>query len=432
MQKSIWQYELPRLWLWLGAGAFVGLVSGYFWFGVTLGLSVVIVRHLRNLSRFSNWVGDAKRHYPPDASGGWEELFVQMFKAEEQHRSRKRRLAKIVSEFRASTEALPDGGVVLDSHKQIVWFNDAARQLLGLQNKTDIGQPIQNLIRHPSFITYVSSGQYTQWCDISAPRNINQTLAIRLIPYGDEQHLLIARDVSELKRTEQMRRDFVANASHELRTPLTVLKGYLDLMQGDSKELGTWAQPVEEMHAQAQRMENVIADLLKLARLEAQAGRGAVESLNVAALLQPLISEAQGLSSKLHPQQTPHHIRLVCDNTVQYDGVRHELESALGNLIFNAVYYTPAGGEITVRVTPVTGALHIAVQDSGIGIDAKHLPRLTERFYRVDAARSRESGGTGLGLAIVKHALENHGGHLDVSSVLGQGSTFTAVLPFSN
>jgi two-component system phosphate regulon sensor histidine kinase PhoR len=262
--------------------------------------------------------------------------------------------------------------------------------------------------------------------EASSPVNADTILNFRLIPYGNGQRLLIVRDVSERRRLETARRDFVANASHELRTPLTVLRGYLDLIEPDAREgrpLAAWRQPFHEMRVQATRMETLIADLLKLARLESEVVLSRQDLLDVPAMIQRVAEEARALS------QSRHRIDLDVQKDIRLFGRESEMQSIFTNLVANAVQYTPDGGIVNLRWWADEQGAHFSVADSGIGIAEKDLPRLTERFYRVDVSRSRASGGTGLGLSIVKHALEHHEGRLQVESEPGVGSTFTCHFP---
>ncbi|OHE83559.1 MAG: phosphate regulon sensor histidine kinase PhoR, partial [Lysobacterales bacterium RIFOXYA1_FULL_69_10] len=335
-------------------------------------------------------------------------------------RGRKRRLLEMLRAYRAAAAALPDAIVVVDRNTQrIVWFSEAAGPLLGLGYPDDIGAPIVARLQPLPLAGWMATGRNAEPLEVASPLNPGTTLSLRLIPYSESLWLLVARDVSRLLQLEQMRRDFVANVSHELRTPLTVVHGYLDML--DPTDHPEWAPMVAEMQRQSQRMTQLVEDLLMLSRLESQDSLPAEEQVSIAPMLGTLRREAMALS------QGRHEVTVQDDAGVDLFGSNKELHSAFSNLVSNAVRYTPAGGTITVRFRREGRGVALEVVDSGYGIPASHLPRLTERFYRVSNSRSRESGGTGLGLAIVKHVLNLHQAHLEVSSEVGHGSTFACV-----
>lgn len=405
-------------------GFLIGGLFGHWLLGVGLGLALYLLMHLRYLAALRKWFQAPKQTELPEPGGIWGEVFESLLTLQKRNRKRKKRLAAIVSEFQASTEALPDGAVVLGERGEIVWFNTAGRTLLGLRSPQDFGQRVANLVRHPAFTAYFTNGDYSSEVEAPSPINIAVLLSYRIIPYGNGQRLLVVRDISDLRRLDTIRRDFVANASHELRTPLTVLRGYLDMMSGDvGGPLKPWAGPIGEMRAQAQRMEALIADLLKLARLEAEGQQARLDVLDVPAMLHRIVEDARALSNGQHVFETD------IAPGAQLLGRDVELQSLFTNLIANACQYTPAEGIIRVRWWCDADGANFQVADTGIGISEKDLPRLTERFYRVDVGRSRASGGTGLGLSIVKHALERHEARLKIESELGVGSTFTCHFP---
>ncbi|MES2684502.1 MAG: phosphate regulon sensor histidine kinase PhoR [Pseudomonadota bacterium] len=405
-------------------GLLLGALFGHWLLGVGLGLALYLVMHLRYLAALRKWFSAPKLVELPEPGGIWGEVFESLLTLQKRNRKRKKRLAAIVSEFQASTEALPDGAVVLSVRGEILWFNTAGRTLLGLRSPQDFGQRVANLVRHPAFTAYFTNGDYTSEVEAPSPINTAVLLSYRIIPYGNGQRLLVVRDVSDLRRLDTIRRDFVANASHELRTPLTVLRGYLDMMGDDAAgPLKPWAAPLAEMRAQAQRMEALIADLLKLARLEADGQQARLDVLDVPTMLLRIVEDAKAVSKGQHRFETE------IAPEVQLLGRDVELQSLFSNLISNACQYTPVGGIIRVRWWADAEGAHYSVADTGIGISEDDLPRLTERFYRVDVGRSRASGGTGLGLSIVKHALERHEARLKIDSEVGVGSTFTCHFP---
>ena len=320
---------------------------------------------------------------------------------------------------------MPDGSLVLDGEFRIMWFNIAAEQMLRLSTNRDLGQPVANLVRSPRLAEYLAKGQFEDPIVLRSPIDEARSLSVRLIPYGSNQYLALFRDVTRMQRLQAMRRDFVANASHELRSPLTVLAGYLEGLVEDSGLAQEWREPVSEMQRQCRRMSTLVNDLLELSRLETEEQDPArTEEVDVARLVQRIVHEAELQDGE------EHRFSLLDLATVRLIGVEHELHSAFGNLVINAMRYTGRGGKIDVAWRQKEdGCVVFEVSDDGIGIEARHLPFITQRFYRVESARSRSRDGTGLGLAIVKHVLQRHGGRLEVSSVLGKGSTFRCIFP---
>ena len=418
--------ELLLVALKVAFAALLGTWIGYPWQTIGVVLVVMLVLNLRHLTILRRWLVTPKLIELPMPGGPWGEVYDGLLNLQKRNRKRKRRLAAMLAEFQASTEALPDGAVVLGPNGEIVWFNQAAQALLGLRLQQDLGLRIANLVRKPAFTEYFTAGDYSGEVEAGSPVNASVMLSFRVIPYGNGQRLLIVRDVSELRRVETARRDFVANASHELRTPLTVLRGYLDVMEPEARTQGTlelWAAPLHEMRNQAARMESLIHDLLKLARLESDVIQTRQDLLDVPRMLARTQEEARTLS------KGEHRFEFDIQQDLRLYGRESETQSIFTNLITNAVLYTPACGIISVRWWGDDQGANFRVADSGIGIAEKDLQRVTERFYRVDVARSRASGGTGLGLSIVKHALEHHEGRLTIESELGVGSTFTCHFP---
>jgi two-component system phosphate regulon sensor histidine kinase PhoR len=314
--------------------------------------------------------------------------------------------------------------VVLGAANDIEWWNDAATRVLGLRYPQDTGQPITNLVRHPDFHQLLEGEDFSRTAQFPAPSRDNVMLAVSIIPYGNNQRLMVARDITRLHLLEQMRRDFIANVSHELRTPLTVIMGYVETLQdGDDECARQWARELQAMQQQSSRMQHIVSDLLLLSRLETDQGRREEQEVDVPAMLEMLREDALVLS------QGKHTIALEAERALWLKGSRNELRSAFSNLIYNAVRYTPDGGPIDIRWYRDDAGAHFEVQDTGIGVAPQHIPRLTERFYRVDVGRSREMGGTGLGLAIVKHVLMRHDAELRVESEVGKGSTFAFDFP---
>jgi len=420
-----WLSELAMLGLTLTLAIIGGLLVGSMGWFLAAALGLVLGRHLLELWRLDHWLNRSRRRHPHQSWGAWGEALESIYQLQRRYYRRKKKLARVINEFRESTSAMPDGTIVLDDEWRIKWFNDAARRFLNLTPSRDIGQSILNLVRAPAFKQYVRSAQFDGPVNFASPVDDSRTLTARLIAYGSGQYLLLLRDVTRLLRLEAMRRDFVANASHELRSPITVLSGYLETLS-EAPELGSeWALPLREMQAQCRRMTNLINDLLELSRLETDETEASeATEVEVARLLDRIVQYA----AVEYAQQ--HHIETRIDPDLVLLGVENELHSAFSNLLINALRYTDPGGRIVVRWgLDETRAAYFEVEDEGIGIEEKHLPFITQRFYRVDSSHSRKIGGTGLGLAIVKHVLQRHGAKLEVRSEPGKGSIFTCRFP---
>ncbi|MEO7325812.1 MAG: phosphate regulon sensor histidine kinase PhoR [Dokdonella sp.] len=360
-----------------------------------------------------------RQHLPAsDGSGIWDEIQNLVRRRQRAARDDKRHLLRQLRAFRDAAAAMPDAVVALDLDRRIEWFNTAAGHLLGLKYPQDIGGHLTNIVRAPRFAEWLRADAAEPLSDLASPIDENLRLGLRLIRYADDRALLVARDVSQLVRLEQVRRDFVANVSHELRTPLTVVHGYLDMIEPE--QIPEYEPILHELRNQSRRMTQIVEDLLTLSRLEAQNDLP-LERVSLRSLLEALRREAVALSHGQHEIVTELH------GHHDLSGSTKELHSAFSNLVTNAVRYTPAGGRVTLRWESGDDTARLSVMDTGQGISPQHLPRLTERFYRVSTSRSRDTGGTGLGLSIVKHVLQLHHAHLDISSELGVGSTFACV-----
>ena len=426
---SPWSKEIWRLIGLTGLALIIGFISNQILVCLLITSVGYIIWHINNIKRLEKWLNKPGKTNPPQSSGIWDEIFDRIYHLQKQNRSRKKKLAKYITRFRESTAAMPDATVVLNRYDQIEWINKAAQETMGLQPAKDIGQHLSNLIRHPGFIRYITRKDYDSPVELPSSTNEQQILSIRIIPYGQDQRLLIARDVTRLKQLEQMRRDFISNISHELRTPLTVIHGYLESMQDEAGDsLQDWQENIEMMRRQSSRMQHIVDDLLMLSRLENEETKQAArEEVAVPNLLQMIKDEAMALGAEKHQNFT-----LECDDELGIFGVQNELYSCFSNLAFNAVRYTPVAGSVTMRWYQDQDGAHFEVQDTGIGIPPQHIPRLTERFFRVDVGRSRDIGGTGLGLAIVKHILERHNASLNITSQVNHGSTFRCNFPAEN
>ena len=420
---SMWTFALARLAGILMSGLLLGLMIGPVWLWLLASVCLCVGWQLLNLYRLDRWLRLRSQIEAPNLGGIWGDVIGQIVRLHRRKQYHKQRLVQLYRELRRSTAALPDGVIILSSQHDIVWFNRQAARLLGLKRPTDIGLRIDNLLRSPEFVRYLHGDDYAMPLVIRPPVHAELHLALQLVPYGVGQSLLLVRDVTRQMRLESTRKDFVANASHELRTPLTVISGYLDTLADDSSIDDAWAGPIRDMRTQAQRMNTIIEHLLELSSLESTDGAAAHEPIDVPRLLERLHRDA------LAGGDRPHQVFLDLESQDGLYGSVQEIESAFTNLLVNGLKYTPSEGTVRMRWwTDVEGG-YLSVIDSGIGIPAEHIPRLTERFYRVDPGRSRDCGGSGLGLAIVKHALQRHGGWLDVQSVEGRGSTFTCHFP---
>ena len=407
------------------AAVVLGEKSGYL--TAIAGLLVLIGLHVYYLRKVMGWLATEGREPDiaelPAGYGAWAGVFLALRQRERRERNQHAELERVLHRFMQATSALPDGIVILDASDRVEWCNARASEHFNLNVERDRGFFVSNLIRRPSFTDYLARTDTAEPL-ILTDETSGLVLSVQVLPFQDSRRIVLSRDISQLRRVEAMRQDFIANVSHELRTPLTVVAGFLEHM-ADTPDM----QPAERtrietlMLEQSRRMRRLIDDLLTLSKLETQEAPTLTETFRVKGLVNEAVSEARVLSAGRHS--------IGVDDIAEAEihGAREELGSALENLLSNAVRYTPQGGKIEVSAALDADALRLSVSDTGPGIAAEHIPRLTERFYRVDKSRSRETGGTGLGLAIVKHVLVRHGGHLDIVSEPDRGSTFTMVLP---
>lgn len=411
-------WALPCLILWAAAGpvAAVLLFAG--------GLLVYSLWHYRHIAELRRWLQDPKPEAVPQGWGIWDEVFADLYRMLRRQSQSQSRLTATLHDFQQASAAMPDGMVILDAADRIEWCNPRAEEHLGLDRLRDTGQQITYLVRQPRFSEYLHAQSFGEPLVLRQSRGRDFILSVQLVPYGDRQKLVISRDITDLERVETMRRDFIANVSHELRTPLTVLGGFLETISDIKAEDGALIRrSLPLMMDQARRMQHLVEDLLTLSRLESSTAPHREQPVNVPNLVRSLYQDACALSGGRHRIT----LDLATDDWI--NGAEEELRSAFTNLISNAVGYTPERGEITIAWRRTGDSAVFSVRDTGIGIEAHHIPRLTERFYRVDRSRSRETGGTGLGLAIVKHVLSRHKAHLDIVSEPGRGSTFSAEFP---
>jgi two-component system phosphate regulon sensor histidine kinase PhoR len=388
-------------------------------------LLALLFHHLFNLSALYRWLQNARPENTPVGSGAWEYVFSHLLRMLKRHKQSEVRLSEALSRFQLAGAALPDAVVILGDGDRIEWFNPKAEDYFGLDKERDLGQQITYILRQPQFVEHLSSGQVGESLVLRVSREQGEiVLSVQLVPYGDQQKLILGRDITRWERLETTRRDFVANVSHELRTPLTVVGGFLETltdMKNPDPEMTQ--RSILLMAQQTSRMTRLVEDLLTLSRLESTHNPPREEDVNVPDLVKALHQDAMALSAGRHK------LRVRIESNEWLKGNTEELRSAFGNLISNAVRYTPENGEVEMRWERRDGNPVFAVRDTGIGIEPQHIDRLTERFYRVDRSRSRETGGTGLGLAIVKHVLNRHQARLEVESSLGRGSTFSVIFP---
>jgi two-component system, OmpR family, phosphate regulon sensor histidine kinase PhoR len=392
---------------------------------VCLGLVLLLWRHISNLAALADWLRDPLAKPVPEGSGIWEDALVRLYRFVRARIKQEQQLTGDLMRFRNAGLALPDGVVLLDAHGHIEWCNPIASHYFGLDEQRDLGQPLLNLVRHPDLAAYLVQGEYAEPLTLRLTRGEGLVLSLVIIAYGEEQRLLLASDITLTEKVETMRRDFVANVSHELKSPLTVVAGFLETLTNGEVKLDDRRRQgyLEMMRDHTRRMQRLVEDLLTLSALESSRGLNEETLVDVSVLLAGVRDEALALSAGRH------RIELNAQDRILLFANAQELRSAFGNLVSNAVLYTPAGGDIRLSWGRRGTQAVFSVADSGLGIEPRHIPRLTERFYRVDHSRSRETGGTGLGLAIVKHVLTRHQATLEIESELGRGSCFSAVFP---
>ena len=393
----------------------------------TIGFAALLVIHLRYASLLAAWLENPKLEDVPDGWGVWTDVFARLYRTRRATEQNERRLLDNEERFRRTISALPEGIVLIDASLQIDWCNPVAEQHLGISLRADQGLRVTNLVRDPEFVGYMISARFDAPLVFQPIARPGLALEVRVVEFELTRFILITRDITQRERVDAVRRDFIANVSHELRTPLTVVNGFLEMLIDAQPNTPSEAGPARQhhlqlMHEQAQRMHRLVEDLLTLSRLESRESLLADEVVDVRQLVREVADEARALSLGRH--------QIDIDLTPGFVlGSREELRSAFGNIVSNAVRYTPDGGKISLAWREDASGGRFEVTDTGLGIAPEDIPRLTERFYRVDKSRSRETGGTGLGLAIVKHVLLRHDGYLDVQSEVGGGSTFSAVLP---
>ena len=425
MGGNPWAAEIGRFVALLAGALVLGQLAGHPLEALLVAALAYAASLLLQLHRLERWIRAGKKSHPPPARGIWSELYQQVHRLHLRARKRKRKLANALKRLRQSVAAFPDAAVILDGEDGIEWFNAGAGRLLGLKMPEDLGQRVTNLVRHPLFQDFLEGRGEPGAIEIPSPEDEHLVLSITLIRYGADQRLLLARDVSHLARLEQVRRDFVANVSHELRTPVTAIQGYAETLLSADADAATRERFLTIIHRHAQRLGRLLEDLLKLSAIEAQAPETAVRE---PVPLRPLaMLVAQTVDERRRGKEATVDIDVPEEAIALGDPAG--LEQVLENLVDNALKYGPPGVTVRVVARRAGDGVEVAIEDTGPGIAAEHLPRLFERFYRVDPARSRDEGGAGLGLAIVKHLVESMNGSVTAESEIGKGSRFVVTLP---
>ncbi|RZF56744.1 phosphate regulon sensor histidine kinase PhoR [Acinetobacter halotolerans] len=425
--SSLWAFakqDLRLLLFFLLIASLIGFGVGYFWSCIFIAFVVFFILQLRSLYLVNEWISNRPYDVPPNLNGIWGALLFNVYRAQRQERIVQAEMVGLIDRAQSSLFALAEAVVLIDDQHQIEWWNPAAEKLLGIE-PLDRGRNLLTILRQPSFIEYFKhSDQAPDGIRLQVQMDEERYVQVKLTRFGGESRLLVAYDTTRVHNLEQMRKDFVDNISHELRTPLTVLSGYIETFTDQDDITPRWKRAFTQMQSQTKRMNALVNDLLLLSNLENNKKVAKKQIIDMANLMNQIFDDARAYNLDYG-----HTLNLDIDSHCDLIGSDMEIASAFSNLITNAIKYTPKGGIITIGWHEENDQAFFSVQDNGIGIDPKHLPRLTERFYRVDSARSRQTGGTGLGLAIVKHVLMQHGAHLEITSKENEGSTFTAVFP---
>jgi len=421
MAASSWKSHASRLLLLALLVLAAGWLTGHPLPVVAAGLALYLGWHLGNLWKLYLWLQSPQSEVP-ESFGIWSNVYERISALEKQRRRQEQQYLDTLGEFRQLTDAFPDATLVIDRQRNITWFNQAAISLLGLRSPEDLGKPVTNLLRGSDFANWLAvQGRVKSPLEMQSPKSDNIWLSVSAFAFRQDQRLIILRDNTEVHNVERIRRDFVANISHELRTPLTVLQGYLEMLRESATD--DVGDAVARMLTQTAQMQLLLDDLLELSRLQSGELRGEEEIIDVPGMVMQLKEQADELS------RGRHRLLFEVDPELWLSGVAVDLESAFSNLISNAIKYTPDGGKVTVRWEDTDQGPQFAVQDTGIGIPSRDIPRITERFYRVGSDRARQTGGTGLGLAIVKHVMNAHHATLTIESELGEGSIFCCTFP---
>ena len=418
MQQGL-RVELQRIILLALALGIAGFFNGCIALTLLVGGGLYMAWTLTKILRLYQWLDGGGQEIPPDATGVWGDISDRLYRLQRRNTRARDELRAVVKRIRKITSALDEGLIILDAERSVDWWNPAAAKLLGLR-KEDLQQPITNLLRTPAFVKFIQSSDFAEPLELPAPNEAQRLLQFSARVFGDNEIALVIMDITRLRQLEEMRKEFVGNISHELRTPLTVLTGYIETLQDQELQSlpPVWSKALRQMGQQTERMNLLAEDLVMLSRLETTTLPLKVP-VNLDPLFEPIIDNARALSGGKH------NITFTTCQQPLLDGDAKELHSALSNLVYNAVKHNPQGCDIDIAITRDDDALSVSIHDTGLGIDPRHIPRLTERFYRADSSRATQSGGTGLGLAIVKHVLLRHHGELTITSTLGKGATFT-------
>lgn len=412
----------------LSMSGIVGYLFGNTFLALSLASLALLIWNYNHLFKLTDWLWQGKSIAPPQAEGIWGRIYDGLYHRIRKQRQKQKQLNERIRKFRDGAEALPDAALVLSTELTILWGNRKASQLIGIRWPGDVGQRIDNLIRFPEFAKYLEGGNFESPCVIISPINSEQQLELRMMAYGSDQILLLARDISKIQRLEEMRRDFVANVSHELKTPLTVVRGYVEMVQASEAALAPhWQKAFSTIETQVSRMDRLVEQLLVLSRVENNVEDDNLQQVNLSRLILTIVEDVQWLN-----QEKNHNITDDIAADIVIVGNEHELKSACMNLISNAIAYTPENGVINVSLANNGNKIRFSVKDNGPGIKPEHVNRLTERFFRVDKSRSRNTGGSGLGLAIVKHVLNHHNAELAIESEWNKGSEFIIYFTLKN
>lgn len=425
--SSLWTFakqDLRLLAFFLLIAALIGFGIGYLWVCILTAFGVFFALQLRSLYLVNDWISNRPYDVPPNLDGIWGALLFNVYRAQRQERIVQAEMVGLIDRAQSSLIALAEAVVLIDELHQIEWWNPAAEKLLGIQ-QLDHGRNILSILRQPSFIEYFTNIDLApDGLKMKSSVLEDHYVQVKLTRFGRESRLLVAYDVTRMHNLEQMRKDFVDNISHELRTPLTVLSGYIETFTDQEDLNPRWKRAFDQMQSQTRRMNALVNDLLLLSRLENDKKVAKNQIIEMPSLMNQLYDDAHAYNVDYG-----HTLNLEIDSHCDLIGSDVELASAFSNLVTNAIKYTPKGGTVTIGWHDDGTHGYFTVEDTGIGIDPKHLPRLTERFYRVDSARSRQTGGTGLGLAIVKHVLMQHQAYLEIESKENRGSLFKVVFP---
>lgn len=424
--KKNWHGYIQRIISALVILVFIGLATDSVSVVLIISLGAYVAWTLLQAVKLYHWLYNTDNEKtPPESHGLWGDLFDGIHQLQEQHRLTQSRMQTLINRVQESTNALNDALIMTNARGAMEWWNPCATDFLGFIEQSDHGQPIYNFLRTPAFKTYFENKNYDDPIELYSPAKPHILLRFHITLFGEDDRLIIAEDITRIHNLEQMRKDFVSNVSHELRTPLTVISGYLETFIDNSESLPRgWKRALGTMSQQADRMEKLISDLLLLAKFETSDQSQSQQETSINNLLEAIRSDALALSGNKQ-----HKINIKNNANGSFLGDERQLRSAFSNIIFNAVKYTPAEGEVDIHWWSDNTGVHLSVKDNGAGFDPIHIPRLTERFYRADPSRHKETGGSGLGLAIVKHVLLNHDGQLEVKSEVGTGSEFICHFP---